>query len=71
MNTVGYKELFLHLEGKIGLGDRIAEMKKNTRQYAKRQITWFKKDQEYQWLPPDPDAIIKILNGKIFKSDHN
>ncbi len=64
LNTVGYKELFLHLEGKIGLSDAITEMKKNTRQYAKRQITWFKKDQDYQWLSPDPDAIIKILNGK-------
>jgi len=53
LNTVGYKELFLHLEGKIGLGDAIAEMKKHTRQYAKRQLTWFKKDKEYQWLPPD------------------
>jgi len=43
LQTVGYKELFDHLEGKISLSKAVEEIKKNTRHYAKRQMTWFKK----------------------------
>lgn len=50
LQTVGYKELFEHLEGKLTLKDAIKKIKTNTRQYAKRQITWFKKDKEIQWF---------------------
>lgn len=51
LQTVGYNELFDHLEGKISLDDAIAQIKTNTRQYAKRQMTWFKKDKEIKWIP--------------------
>jgi tRNA dimethylallyltransferase len=43
LQTVGYKELFDYLNGKINLENGIEEIKKNTRHYAKRQMTWFKK----------------------------
>lgn len=58
LQTVGYKELFDHLNGKIELANAISEIKKNTRQYAKRQVTWFKKDREYIWF--DPAQLQKI-----------
>jgi tRNA dimethylallyltransferase len=52
LQTVGYKELFDCLNGKVHLTDAIASIKKHTRQYAKRQLTWFKKDKEYTWFHP-------------------
>jgi tRNA dimethylallyltransferase len=59
LQTVGYKELFNHLKGDLALPDAMEEIKKNTRHYAKRQITWFKKDNSYKWLPPD--AILSYV----------
>ncbi len=52
LQTVGYAELFYHLEGKISLPDAIELIKQNTRQYAKRQMTWFKKDTAMKWFDP-------------------
>ncbi len=52
LQTVGYKELFDHLEGKISLAQASEQIKTNTRQYAKRQMTWFKKDEEIVWFWP-------------------
>lgn len=52
LQTVGYKEMFDHLNGKIELAGAVSEIKKNTRHYAKRQLTWFKKDKEYTWFQP-------------------
>ncbi len=53
LNTVGYKELFMYLENKISLNEAIEKIKTNTRRYAKRQLTWFKKDENYQWINHD------------------
>lgn len=53
LQTVGYKELFEHLDGKIDLEKAIELIKQNTRRYAKRQITWFKKYQNALWVHPD------------------
>jgi len=50
LQTVGYKELFDHLQGDISLDDAVAQIKTNTRQYAKRQMTWFKKDRSINWF---------------------
>lgn len=50
LQTVGYSEIFEHLDGKTSLAVAIEEIKKNTRQYAKRQMTWFKKDKEVFWI---------------------
>jgi tRNA dimethylallyltransferase len=49
LNTVGYKELFDYFNGVNNLEKAVEEIKKNTRQYAKRQLTWFRKDQ-YEWI---------------------
>jgi tRNA dimethylallyltransferase len=53
LQTVGYKELFDHINGNISLQEAIDEIKKNTRHYAKRQLTWFKKDPQLHWISPD------------------
>lgn len=50
LNTVGYKELFDYLEGKYSLETAISEIKKNTRRFAKRQLTWFRKDPDIYWF---------------------
>ena len=65
LQTVGYKELFEYLDKKISLSAAIELIKQNTRQYAKRQITWFKKDHEFQWLAPDPEPIFEWVNSKM------
>jgi len=53
LQTVGYKELFSFLRNEISLEIAINNIKKNTRRFAKRQITWFKKDNEIKWFTPD------------------
>ncbi|NEV93117.1 tRNA (adenosine(37)-N6)-dimethylallyltransferase MiaA [Psychroflexus sp. YR1-1] len=50
LQTVGYKELFAHFDGELSLDEAISEIKKNTRRFAKRQLTWFKKDPEIHWF---------------------
>jgi tRNA dimethylallyltransferase len=52
LQTVGYAELFYYLDNKISLPDAVELIKINTRQYAKRQMTWFKKDKEMNWFAP-------------------
>ena len=52
LQTVGYSEMFHYIEGKTSLGKAIEEIKTNTRQYAKRQLTWFRKDKEIKWFSP-------------------
>lgn len=61
LNTVGYKELFDFFDHKISLEDAIEKIKTSTRRYARRQITWFNKDKEFHWLPPDSETVIKYL----------
>jgi len=55
LNTVGYKELFKYFDSKIRLEEAIEEIKINTRKYAKRQVTWFRKDKDYTWLSADKE----------------
>jgi tRNA dimethylallyltransferase len=50
LNTVGYRELFDYLDGLITLENAVEKIKTNTRRYAKRQMTWFKRDKEIHWL---------------------
>ncbi len=52
LNTVGYKELFDYFDGKTSLNEAIEQIKLNTRHYAKRQMTWLRRDQEYIWINP-------------------
>ncbi len=50
LNTVGYKELFAHFDGEYDLDEAVRLIKRNSRRYAKRQITWFKRDNEIRWF---------------------
>jgi len=67
LNTVGYKELFNHLNGEWTLDFAISEIKKNTRRFAKRQLTWFKRDNKTLWFDyaEEPDNIIKHIETLI------
>jgi len=69
LNTVGYKELFAYFDGKIGLEEAVEQIKANTRKYAKRQLTWFRKNKDYQWFRPDEFeklvSYIKSLNKRL------
>lgn len=64
LHTVGYRELFNFLEAKISLDEAVEKIKQNTRQYAKRQMTWFKRDKEIKWFYPGD--LLKILNHLQF-----
>jgi len=70
LNTVGYREFFDYFEGKISKEKAIELIKRNSRRYAKRQITWWSKDEEIHWFHPDMmDAILKFttesVSGKV------
>ena len=67
LQTVGYREIFSHLNGGISLEEAVVEIKKNTRRFAKRQETWFKKDKEINWFDHDTDTnvIIKFIESQI------
>ena len=64
LNTVGYKELFDYLEGRWTLEEAVERIKGNTRRYARKQLTWFKKDEQVKWFHPDQkeDIINYILS---------
>jgi tRNA dimethylallyltransferase len=61
LQTVGYKELFDYFNGSSSLTDAVALIKRNTKQYAKRQMTWFRKDEAYQWLQPETNQVLEHL----------
>ena len=66
LNTVGYKELFDYLDGKCTLEQAVEQIKINTRQYAKRQMTWLRKNNDYQWFTiEETDVIIKSLELRV------
>lgn len=58
LQTVGYKELFLYFDGEITKEEAVALIQRNSRRYAKRQLTWFRRDEEVAWFRPDEDATI-------------
>ena len=60
LNTVGYKELFDYLDGRWPLDEAVEHIKGNTRRYARKQLTWFKRDENMRWF--HPDDIQDILN---------
>lgn len=65
LNTVGYKEMFQVIEGNWPLDFAIERIKKNTRVYAKKQMTWFAHDDTIHWFhPTEIDAIIKFIDEK-------
>lgn len=67
LQTVGYKELFKHFDKQWELDFAVSEIKKNTRRFAKRQMTWFKKNKSTLWInyQYDLDKVLDFLNNKI------
>ena len=67
LNTVGYKELFKYFDNEWDLDFAISEIKKNSRRFAKRQLTWFRKDASIKWFDykTDPKHIIQVLEDNI------
>lgn len=66
LQTVGYTELFEYLDGKLNKEQAVALIKQNTRRYAKRQITWFKKIENMKWFEPQElEAIKSYIDLKI------
>lgn len=64
LNTVGYKEMFDYMDGRWSLDEAVERMKGNTRRYARKQLTWFKRDEEVRWFHPDQiDEIFKYIEA--------
>ena len=65
LSTVGYNEMFKYFDGEMTLPVAIERMKKNTRVYAKKQLTWYKRDEEMTWFGPDDfDSIVEYIKSK-------
>lgn len=66
LNTVGFKELFQYFDGDCTLDFALDKIRRNTRVYAKKQITWFKKDESVQWFHPDEEsAILRYIDAQM------
>jgi len=67
LQTVGYKELFAFFDNQYNLEEAVEEIKKNTRRYAKRQLTWFRKDETIKWFDFEttPEEIIAYIKHQI------
>jgi tRNA dimethylallyltransferase len=67
LNTVGYKEVYEYLENRISYDQMLESIKKNTRHYAKRQLTWFRKDQRIKWIEIDKYSDMQKIAEDIVK----
>lgn len=66
LNTVGYKELFYYFDGLYSIEEAIDKIKQNSRIYSRKQMTWFKRDEEINWFNPDQkEEIMTFLSEKI------
>ena len=66
LNTVGYKEIFNYLDGEWTLDFAIEKIKQNSRIYSRKQMTWFKRDEEITWFHPDEIAeVIAFIRQKL------
>jgi tRNA dimethylallyltransferase len=65
MQSLGYKQIVAHLQGEYDLAEATRRIKRDTKRYAKRQITWFKADTRIHWVayPKDRDAIVRMIEG--------
>lgn len=71
LNTVGYKELFKVLDDAWDLPFAISEIKKNTRRFAKRQLTWYRKDPDLKWFAPtEKQKIIDFIKEEVSTLSH-
>ena len=65
MQSLGYRQIVAHLEGRMGLGEAIGLIQRDTRRYARRQMTWFMADPEIRWLDPDDLATAGETVGRF------
>ncbi|MFZ1235960.1 MAG: tRNA (adenosine(37)-N6)-dimethylallyltransferase MiaA [Prevotella sp.] len=66
LNTVGFKELFEYFDGKIPLEEAVRKIQSNTRQYMRKQLTWFKRDEEINWFDPSNiEEIKKYIDNQL------
>jgi len=66
LQTVGYNEVYKYLDGEIDKNEAIRLLKRNSRRYAKRQMTWFKRNPETEWFHPDEsDKMLDYINKKL------
>ena len=67
LNTVGYKELFAYFDGLIPQEEAVRQIQSNTRQYMRKQLTWYKKDENVTWFEPDniEDILKYIDNNRV------
>ena len=66
LQTVGYREMFDYFDGTITREQAIELIKRNSRRYAKRQITWFGRDEEIEWfLPSEREKILQYIDSKV------
>jgi len=66
LNTVGYKELYEYMDGKCSLEEAVQKIKQDSRRYAKRQLTWFNRDQDIHWFHPDEtEKIIDFIENQL------
>ena len=71
MKTVGYRELFRFLDGEISLDDAVDLIKRNTRKFARKQLTWFRKDNLYNWFSPgETSEMIRWIDTHLLAKDH-
>lgn len=69
LQTVGYREMFDYFDGNCSLNEAIELIKRNSRRYAKRQLTWFRRDVEIAWFSPyDIETIISHIDAKILQN---
>jgi len=70
LNTVGYKELFPYLEGEYSLEEAVDLIKRSSRKYARKQLTWFRRDAEINWFEPEQvQEIIEFINQNLECND--
>ncbi len=68
LNTVGYREFFAYFDGESSRDKAIELIKRNSRRYARKQITWFRRDEEFTWFRPDQvSEVIDFIRNKIAK----
>ena len=67
LNTVGYKEMFAYISGEWSLEKAIEKIKRNTRVYSRKQMTWFKRDSQIKWFSPEQESkIMSFIKNQIF-----
>ncbi len=66
LRTVGYKEMFVYFDGEIDKDEAIRQIQSHSREYMRKQLTWFKRDAEIHWYHPDQqDEIIRFIDEEI------